>query len=446
MNKKDGSDICALHKEKYKNYCTTCQIFVCYKCIGISHFGHGIIYDYMMSTLKNSSEKIDIITKHIDQITALQADIQKALGNTIKELHTMKQDLLKSMDTLGDIISKNNVNDSIKSIMYSTNSDDNERKTDISQFLGIHIEIKNNVYANLHKLFTKYQTSKLIEKISSIISYIHSFNNNSMSLALYDPLTKQHKVITMPTTVPDQAESISFENRIFVCGGYINGVYQNTMKEYDEAKFDLFSRPNMSITRTRHSLAGVQGFIAVCGGYNGTQASSCEKYSLETNSWAPLPSLLQARDTAGLCVVGNESLYIFCGYLSSYRIKTCEKLVMFPTPSAAWQSIVVDEGASGWGIRDALHCYEITPNTIMIFGGNDGAISNKCHLAKVSADNSIKMEIAPYILASAGEFVFSSTVISDGSNIYAVDNSRNLHIFDAYTNKWEVITKATWFC
>ena len=401
-------DGCLTHKEKFKHYCTKCKEFVCIKCIGISHFGHGIIFDYMMSSLRNSNEKIEIITKHIDQIGALKLDIQKSLDGAVKDLQNMKQDLFKSNEKMEELFSKHNVDDSVKSIMSSTKGEEGNEKSDIMQYLSLQYEIKSNLQSGIQQIISKYQSSKLIEKPVSNLKYVHSFNNNSSSLALYDPILKTHKLIAMPSTVPDQAESIACENRIFVNGGYVNGVYQSTMKEYDPVKYDLMSKASMTITRTRHSLANImEEFIIVCGGYNGTQTGACEKYSPESNTWTSLPPLIQARDTAGLCFYGNKSLYLFCGYFSSYRIKSCEKLEVFPKVGLSWVNVSIDEGSSGWNIRDALKCHPMSQNSILCFGGNDGSISNKCFIAKVASEASLMIELAPFTLQNAGEFVFS---------------------------------------
>jgi Kelch motif len=438
---------CLLHKEKYKHYCTKCKQFVCIKCIGINHFGHGIIFDYMMSPLRNSNDKIDIISKHIEQIGVLKNDIQKALDNTIKDLQTMKQNLHKSNEIMEALFTQHNVDDSVKSIMLSTRGGEGDEKSDIMQYMTAQYEIKSALQSSIQQIIAKYHASKLIEKNVNFINFIHSFTNNSSTIALYEPLTKIHKVVTMPTVVPDQVQSVTCENRIFLNGGYVGGIYQNTMKEYDQLKYDLVNKAAMSTPRTRHSLASViDESIVVCGGYNGSQTGSCEKYSLASDSWASLPALIQARDTSGLCFHDNKSLYIFCGYFSSYRIKSCEKLDLFPKVASSWVNIVIDEGSSGWNIRDALHCSTISQNSILCFGGNDGSISNKCFIVKIVSDSSIKIEAAPCTLVNGAEFVFSTTVLSDNEKLYTVDNARNLHIFDISNSKWEFISKASWYC
>jgi hypothetical protein len=93
-----------------------------------------------------------------------------------------------------------------------------------------------------------------------------------------------------------------------------------------------------------------------------------------------------------------------------------------------------------------LHCSSISQNSILCFGGNDGSISNKCFIVKIESENSIKIEAAQFSLVNGAEFVFSATALSDNEKLYAVDNARNLHIFDISASKWEYISKASWYC
>lgn len=81
---------------------------------------------------------------------------------------------------------------------------------------------------------------------------------------------------------------------------------------------------DMMHQRSGHKCITFEDFIYVCGGFDGTMRMNlCEKYNPNTNSWSTIREMNIARTNFGVAVI-DETIFVAGGFSSSNATSTVE--------------------------------------------------------------------------------------------------------------------------
>ena len=95
---------------------------------------------------------------------------------------------------------------------------------------------------------------------------------------------------------------------VFVCGRYPSSASAYLI---DSVSGAVEQQQNMRVRRCEHGMAVFQNNVYVFGGLDSPKyLKSCEKFSLTSRAWAPLPDMLEARDCFNPCVYKGEAYLI----------------------------------------------------------------------------------------------------------------------------------------
>merc|ERR1712194_759397 len=88
------------------------------------------------------------------------------------------------------------------------------------------------------------------------------------------------------------------DGKIYVTGGFGSGDFTNTLTVFDPQANTWTELASMGSARGYHACAGIGGKLYVFGGYTGSDGhmASVEAYDPISNTWAQLSDLTSARD------------------------------------------------------------------------------------------------------------------------------------------------------
>lgn len=118
-------------------------------------------------------------------------------------------------------------------------------------------------------------------------------------------------------------ESFSAGTHLFVSGKEIDGA---VIWRYQLATNQWFKGPSMITPRCLYASASCGIFVFVAGGFETTTCmhvlSSAEKYNSESQTWEPLPEMIQKRKSCSGCYLDNK-FYVIGGQDEQHNDLTC---------------------------------------------------------------------------------------------------------------------------
>ena len=102
----------------------------------------------------------------------------------------------------------------------------------------------------------------------------------------------------------------------------------------------------------------------VFGGWNSQIIKTCEKYSLEKNTWTSISEMPEGRYGAAYCLIADSAVFVFGGKGEHNKIV-----------SEVWRYDIGDDSWMVIGLMEKPHfnsqCYVLNEDKILIFGGCD---------------------------------------------------------------------------
>ena len=112
------------------------------------------------------------------------------------------------------------------------------------------------------------------------------------------------------------------KGKLYAVGGYALGEYLATVEIFEPAVGKWVHGPSMRTARASFGLASVDGKLYAAGGSSATmppskyRMSSVEVLDPAVGEWAPVPSMISARDAHGLAAFEGK-LYAAGGYTNA---------------------------------------------------------------------------------------------------------------------------------
>jgi len=123
------------------------------------------------------------------------------------------------------------------------------------------------------------------------------------------------------------AAGVGFDGVLYVTGGVVQSTNQvsNAVYSFDLSTNAWTTLPSMKTARVNHASAFIGGEVYVFGGCQASNGvctvsnslSSCEKYSISSNSWSNCSNLPAGRSGAGAAAEASDNLIYIVGGLAS---------------------------------------------------------------------------------------------------------------------------------
>ena len=144
----------------------------------------------------------------------------------------------------------------------------------------------------------------------------------------------------------------------------------------------------MKVARSGHQLAHLnrrfeyctKDFIYAVGSkYPDETSKRCEVYDINKNKWTEIGELTQSRHFHSITVLESRYLYVIGGRdsLTENPIETIERLDGFmDLEKQKWEQLQIVNKDSLWSARDTMGSFALNDSEILIFGGDQGWISD----------------------------------------------------------------------
>eukprot|EP00826_Nyctotherus_ovalis_P017450 TRINITY_DN15145_c0_g1_i6.p1 TRINITY_DN15145_c0_g1~~TRINITY_DN15145_c0_g1_i6.p1 ORF type:complete len:452 (+),score=82.48 TRINITY_DN15145_c0_g1_i6:147-1502(+) len=261
-------------------------------------------------TLKGKTEKLLAnISKSIELFNASETLLFPTVGSIKKRIETECEELVRAVkrEDAGHIAEKINskgcgmgIDDSEKHLVEALNGS-------MSEFIkSQELEVLNELLEEFNQRYQRFSDKKNKEFVYGI----HHPQTNCGVLCKFDITSK---VLHTSVAVPQYSALLQLGQRVFISGGYKPCV--NTLSEFIEDSQSLTKRESMKYAKCYHAVQTTsrKSFVTI-GGWNISEISCCEKYSLVTNSWELLPPLKKPRFGSGAAVISERYLYAVGGY------------------------------------------------------------------------------------------------------------------------------------
>ena len=278
-------------------------------------------------------------------------------------------------------------------------------------------------------------------KIPPIIYY---YDRNIFQFIIYKLQTNQRYIITPPkdSQFPLQGHfpSCFIGENIFFSGGHqgSNALSSSYIINLSTGAFN--KKTNMINERMLHCIQlANDAFIYAIGGSNSSQPiSSCEKFDIGMNRWETISSLNEAISDITSILFQNTIIYIFGGHAMLNDVSTIQKLDTLKRGSP-WMYVNVINPSSSWV---KVHCCNSCPlnsDEFLIFGGYSKNILKSSFVFNASTNEMKKMNdlALPY-----SNQIHKSQPIYFNNEIYAIDDSQNIHAFSIKTYSWRVMVSS----
>ena len=120
--------------------------------------------------------------------------------------------------------------------------------------------------------------------------------------------------------------------------------------------------------------------IYVCGGrYPDDSSQQTEFYDVAKRKWTQIGNLQKGRYGHTLVALENRYLYAICGResLSESLLDSIERVdTWLPASEQVWEPVPVHKKDQQWSARDTIGAFGISAKEIVIFGGDQGWISD----------------------------------------------------------------------
>ena len=160
----------------------------------------------------------------------------------------------------------------------------------------------------------------------------------------------------------------------------------------NENKIIINELPNLNESRTWHSMIYVPNkYIFIVGGSN---TKSVEIYNMETNEIKKDSELNESRSESTLCLVNNEYLYAFCGFIIHREYNTTIERCNLLRKERKWEYVNINENANFNFKPSFFGVSYFKTDEILLIGGNDNGEENHYdYIYKIGKNEEEKDEI-----------------------------------------------------
>ena len=242
------------------------------------------------------------------------------------------------------------------------------------------------------------------------------------AINVYNPYNHTKLIFSLNTKINSYAATISFNQRIFIIGGYIKSP-TNQVYEASFTPNKLINKEPMHCCKLLHSLCYSGNKIYSVGGFNSQEYASNELYQVIQNKWVLLPNL---NSPAGhICVFefNNKYIYAYGGItFTNQNLNRIEKLsILHPKD---WEILHISPELP---MRRAVNALQISNNEVLLIGGIDNRVTEANNVLTIMNSNArwgwhSNLEFESY-------FCYSSNPVLLNGSIYAADSYRDLHVY-----------------
>ena len=466
------SPICSEHGSTIEFICKTCLRELCGHCI-LAHTEHVSQIFSLKTIMKEYIEEGDLLIasperlridiaqtktrslevveetsrKAIETIETYLEKIQERITKDHEEAMTTVQSLTELKENASDIIENQNslTNDSIGLVKdylnYSTKLSSNKpllQSLNINQDAVIR-EIENVLSSSF--TFDSFDTTG-----PGIPKVLHWFEWGKRKLNVFNIIINTTSTIDLDIhfKIPSFSRSIMLPSGlIFLLGGeepeYIS---RKEAYMYDTTANDRKLHPKAPMVHKKFdfTLAYLNGHIYVLCGKDSTSevVDTCEKYSIEENSWGAVAPVRKKRYAASALGFTNNKIYLFGGR-SDYNNMMVNDIEEYCALKNEWNIINV-KNVNLWTPVEVCACIQISEEQILIFGGSDAQIKDSANSLVFNVkDNSIekKSDLKKAQVFVNSPFLYKNHVYALGNEYYM--KHRNLHRYSIERNEWEII-------
>ncbi|XP_047122780.1 kelch-like protein diablo [Hydra vulgaris] len=246
----------------------------------------------------------------------------------------------------------------------------------------------------------------------------------------YDPKEGKWKPIGEMSICRFGADIASIGGALYICGGSDDTSRLNTAERYDPYNNVWIPLPEMSSNRNGVGVTMCAGKIYAIGGFNGsTPLNTAECYDTKVGKWSPIASMNQTRFWVGCCTcLASEQIYAIAGS-DGNNLRSCER---YSVETNTWSSICSISVARKQVTCAALNRY------IYAIGGCDNSTRYPI-VERYDPALDQWLIIAPLISprSGAGVGVLDGFLYVCGGN----DGEKHLNTIEKYdplTNQWYV--------
>jgi N-acetylneuraminic acid mutarotase len=174
--------------------------------------------------------------------------------------------------------------------------------------------------------------------------------------------------------------------------------------------------------------------------YPDDTARRCEVYDCGKNQWAEIGQLNQGRHYHTITVLEQRYLYVVGGRdsLTESPLESIERLDTY-SQDHQWELLEIANKDNQWSARDTIGSFAISDSEMMIFGGDQGWISD-CFKYSPKTNEIERLECS---LKKPEEF-FGAKPVHHNDKVYVVGClDRDVHVYSGKQKKWFLLEK--WF-
>ena len=164
---------------------------------------------------------------------------------------------------------------------------------------------------------------------------------------------------------------------------------------------------------------------------------------MAANKWTEIGDLNSSRHYHSLCVLESRFIYVISGRdsLTEAPLESFERVDGFlELDNQKWESIQFTKTDSLWSARDTIGSFALNDNEIIIFGGDNGWISDTFSFNTKTSEIE-RLTEAP--LRKPEEFSRSQPVRYNNKFYLVGSLDKDVHVYVPHAKKWFLIDK--WF-
>ena len=294
--------------------------------------------------------------------------------------------------------------------------------------------------------------------LSKEVEWLHFCDDAKSKFFAVCNIDNTKEIVTRKFPVPYETtyffDTVQIKNTIYFTGGGLpltdyspEQYFQITMRFTIKPDMDtaVTKLTNMCVARANHAMVVLTpNHLFVAGGTNLTgNLASCEEFTIDKNKWRMVAPLNESKKWISLCAFGKRYLYAFGGVLNS-KDSVSDKIECFDVADQTkkvWKIVDVGTGKALWKKRFFSGTLELSPNSIIIFGGivNDEEVSD-CLLF----DPTTRAMVVGPKMPAPDAFYRTKHGTSDKFVLIVGGRNGDLHTFNKYTKTWEVTSKIIW--
>lgn len=181
--------------------------------------------------------------------------------------------------------------------------------------------------------------------------------------------------------------------------------------------------------------------FAIGSKYPDETAKKCEVYDISKDKWQEISDLNQARHYHTVTVHDGRYIYVIGGRdsMNEAPLDSIERLDGFADIfNQKWEPVPIVDRDNAWSPRDTLGSFALNDSEILIFGGDQGWISD-CFCFNTKTNVMQRMDQCN--LRKPEEF-FQAQPVKYNEKIFVVGClDKDLHVFSIKAKKWFLLDK-----